>query len=190
MRMAVPCSRQTSISLASSALALSWSAWKFPGLMRTFSTTGATAMAVSEEKWMSAARGIPQPASLSLRCISRMLSTSLSPGTVMRTSCAPASASLRHWATVASMSEVWVSHIDCTTIGASPPIVRDSPILTGIVLSRSIYGIVCLLPYCPSCLSVALRKLEVQPYGSYDVQRVGVFVEIPAGVVGLVQARP
>src|SRR5215470_3140916 len=42
--------------------------------------------------------------------------------TVTRTSSEPASASARTWSTVAAMSAVSVLVIDCTTIGAAPPI--------------------------------------------------------------------
>ena len=128
MRIAVPCSLQTSISLANCSRALAWSLWKLPGLILTFSTCGATSMAVCEEKWISATIGTvtPSPASRDLMALTH--STSDGAGTVRRIICAPAALNRTHWATVASTSLVWVLHIVWTTIGLPPPI-RTSPAL-------------------------------------------------------------
>ena len=51
-------------------------------------------------------------------------------GTVMRMSWEPAAASSLHWATVASMSDVWVLHIVCTTMGWPLPMRTFSPTRT------------------------------------------------------------
>ena len=55
--------------------------------------------------------------------------------TVMRTISEPARASAAHWRAVASTSAVSVLVIDCTTIGASPPMVTP-PTLTGMESRR------------------------------------------------------
>ena len=127
--MAVPYFLHSSRNRANWRRASAWSLWKLPGLIRTFSTTEATAMAVSEEKWMSATSGTLQPAARTRALISRTCGTSCRPGTVMRTSCAPAFASRSVCATVASTSYVWVLHIVWTTTGLFPPM-RTSPTLT------------------------------------------------------------
>ena len=57
--------------------------------------------------------------------------------TVMRTISEPARASAAHWRAVASASAVSVLVIDCTTIGASPPIITP-PTTTGIEARREI----------------------------------------------------
>ena len=57
------------------------------------------------------------PLSLSLFRISARASTSFIAGTVSLIISAPASYILIHWATDASISDVWVLHMVCTTIG-------------------------------------------------------------------------
>ena len=57
------------------------------------------------------------PSFLSLDFMSLIASISYIPGTVSLMSCAPASCILLHCSTVASMSDVCVLHIVCTTIG-------------------------------------------------------------------------
>ena len=130
--MAVPYFLHSSRKRANWRRASSWSLWKFPGLIRTFSTTEATAIAVSEEKWMSATSGTSHPAARRRALISCIYGTSCRPGTVIRTSCEPASARRRHCATVASTSYVWVLHIVWTTTGLSPPM-RTFPTRTTLV---------------------------------------------------------
>ena len=48
--MAVPLSEQTLMRFLNCRTASSWSLWKLPGLILTFSTIGATASAVWDEK--------------------------------------------------------------------------------------------------------------------------------------------
>ena len=67
---------------------------------------------------------------------------------------------------------------------------RSLPILTGIVLSLSIYYIVSFLFYLFPCLAPALRELEVQAHRGHDVQRVCVVVVILAFVVRLIEIGP
>ena len=77
-------------------------------------------------------RGARQPASSILCLISGTAAAAAGVFTVTRTSSDPASASSTHCAAVAAASAVSVIVIDCTTIGAPPPI-WTSPTRTPVV---------------------------------------------------------
>jgi hypothetical protein len=94
---------------------------KLPGLMRTFSTHLTASIAARGWKWMSAEMGTSQPAARTLATMSFKASASFWVAAVMRTSSQPARASSRVWNTVASTSLVLVVVMDCTRMGASPP---------------------------------------------------------------------
>ena len=142
--MAVPCSLQTFTSLENCEHAMSKSLWKFPGFIRTFSTTSAAAMAISDEKCTSATRGTSSPSARSLDLISANARTSAKVGTVSLIRPAPAAASRLHWLTEASISDVCVLHIVCTTMGCPPPM------LTFPTLTSFVCMILLLLIYCRS----------------------------------------
>ena len=77
--------------------------------------------------------GARQPRSF-MRCLISGTAAARAAGllTVTRTSSEPASASSTHWAAVAAASAVSVMVIDCTTMGAPPPI-WTSPTRTPVV---------------------------------------------------------
>src|SRR2546421_8077464 len=86
--------------------------------------------------------------------------------TVTRTISEPARARSAHWRAVASMSAVSVLVIDCTTIGASPPIVTP-PTFTGIELRRGSCELVIAWPSLFAC-QILPRLRDVRASRSFS----------------------
>ncbi len=96
-----------------------------PGLIRYLASaraqSGHSVSSLWPLKWKSPISGTWQPAASSRSRIGATAAAASSLLTVMRTSSEPAAASAATWATVAATSAVSVLVIDCTTIGAPPP---------------------------------------------------------------------
>src|SRR5215813_7300227 len=89
-----------------------------------------------------------------------MLGTALaaaSRSTVMRTISDPARASVADWRAVAAMSAVSVLVIDCTTIGASPPMTTP-PTATGTQMRRDLRELVIVAIVRPLPHSMLARR--------------------------------
>ena len=105
----------------------------FPGLSLSPCTPASRAARASRYwKWMSAMIGTGDRGTISAR--PPAASASLQ---VMRTMSAPAPRSAYTWDRVASTSAVFVVVIDCTLIGAPPPI-ATAPTLRALVGRRSL----------------------------------------------------
>ncbi len=98
-----------------------------PGLIRYLASaraqSGCSVSSLCPLKWKSPISGTGQPSASSRARISGTAAAAAEVLTVMRTSSEPASASARTCATVAPTSAVSVLVIDCTTIGAPPPMI-------------------------------------------------------------------
>src|SRR5712671_2291769 len=101
-----------------------------PGLMRYFASaraqSGNCVSSLWPLKWKSPTSGTLQPAASSRSRIGATCAAASGELTVMRTSSEPARASASTCRAVASASAVSVLVIDCTTIGAPPPMTTPS----------------------------------------------------------------
>src|SRR5262249_56211885 len=92
--------------------------------------------------------------------------------TVTRTISEPARASAADWSAVASTSAVSVLVIDCTTIGAWPPMTTP-PTSTGMQTRRELRELIIIAPYCALMPYSILARLHDAPFLLLAAERGG-----------------
>ncbi len=115
-----------------------------PGLMRYFASaraqSGCSSSSLWPLKWKSPTSGTAHPAASSRARMPATAAADSVVSTVIRTSSEPARARSSTWRAVASASAVSVLVIDCTTMGAPPPM-ATSPTSTRRVFRRPEFGL-------------------------------------------------